>query len=842
VYEDGNRLGDFEIVRAIGRGGMGIVYEARQTSLHRRVALKVLSGGLGLTPKAVQRFRREAEAAAKLHHTNIVPVYAIDEENGTHFYAMELIEGPSLDHVIRHLRGNTRDSGPTSSASADGDPVSPDLAQTGPYVEGAGISSTTAGLSSSSLGSGNGYFDTVARMIAEVADALEYAHQEGVIHRDMKPSNLLLSPSGRLSVNDFGLARMLEQPGMTMTGEFVGTPAYMSPEQITAGRAPLNHRTDIYSLGATLYELLTFQRPFAGERRDEVIAQIMHKEPKAPRKLNPKVPVDLETICLKCMEKDPDRRYQTANELAEDLRRYVNRFAILAKRAGPVTRARKWLKRNPVAASAAMAILLALGAAGFFAWRAYDSEQQRQNEITTEKRQTALEKAILSAMSGQLADADTALLEAERLGAGLAERRFVAGILSLYRGQPDDAKRLLLEACGERSDWAAPRFFLSVVCNWAQDADGEVEHGNAALALTPVTPEDFLFRGYMIGWTNPERGLPDVEEAIGRRRSVLAQFIRAEVLMSLADKTGRVEDAAAARDAYRSARALMGEVPMVVLPSLQLSCVGYNNCRRHGRVEEAKQWLAEGAADFRAAEAYRAVAWAVETRSLYLLLKDGTAERLDAENREAGRKNVDNAACMFYLASLFRQGKSDDALEYLRTVRDDGSDLLPFSRTVFLLGRDLNSARAECRRALASGVRSRWRPFLSFSLSLAGMPKEARQQAKVFRENPLGTLAWDEATPFVRRVVAHAYEGIPMDVEGETAGSPWKQFRAYDTLAFAALGRGERDQAVNWFRKAAEHPPVLTITQPLMQAIRERVINDPSWPPWISAKKNNSKP
>src|SRR5262249_12811524 len=163
-----------------------------------------------------------------------------------------------------------------------------------------------------------------------------HAHQEGVVHRDMKPSNLLLSSAGRLSVNDFGVARMLEQPGMTMTGEFVGTPAYMSPEQITAGRTPLDHRTDIYSLGATLYDLLTQQPPFTGERRDQVLAQILHKEPKAPRKVNPKVPVDLETICLKAMEKDPDQRYRTAGALADDLRRYVNRFAIEARRAGPV--------------------------------------------------------------------------------------------------------------------------------------------------------------------------------------------------------------------------------------------------------------------------------------------------------------------------------------------------------------------------------------------------------------------------------------------------------------------------------------------------------------------------
>ncbi|HLJ95344.1 MAG TPA: serine/threonine-protein kinase, partial [Gemmataceae bacterium] len=299
----GKRLGDFEIVREIGRGGMGIVFDAQQVSLNRKVALKVLSAGLGLTPKAVQRFHREAEAAAKLHHTNIVPVYATGEEQGTHFYAMERIDGPSLDAVIRQMRaGQSTDTGSESTPS--------DIA-TGPYIQ--------APLPPPSFtGSGTGTplsaerFDRAAAMIADVADALHHAHQHGVTHRDIKPSNLLLSSDGRLSVTDFGLARMLEQPGMTITGEFVGTPAYMSPEQVTAGRIPLDHRTDIYSLGATLYELLTLRPPFRADGRDKLLAMVVQKEPAAPRSIDAKIPRDLETICLKCLEKDPDRRYQNA--------------------------------------------------------------------------------------------------------------------------------------------------------------------------------------------------------------------------------------------------------------------------------------------------------------------------------------------------------------------------------------------------------------------------------------------------------------------------------------------------------------------------------------------------
>jgi serine/threonine protein kinase len=453
------RLGDFEILRELGRGGMGVVFEARQVSLNRKVALKVLSAGLGLTPKAIDRFRREAEAAARLHHTNIVRIYATGEADGTHFYAMELIDGPSLDHVIRQMAESSTGAERNGVAEQSGQPggqMTPlakgaDLAATGPYVDKSNAAADAASLTSSSLNSGGQYFDTVARMIAEVADALEHAHQNGVVHRDIKPSNLLLSSSGRLSVNDFGLARMLEQPGMTMTGEFVGTPAYMSPEQITAGRAPLNHRTDIYSLGATLYELLTLQRPFKGERRDETIAQIMHKDPPAPRRVNARVPMDLETICLKCLEKDPDRRYQTAGALADDLRRYMNRFAISAKRAGPFTRLKKWIARNPAVAGGSIAVVLALGVAGFFAWQA----KLDRDQLRAEQRQTAVDKAILEAVSGDATVALEAINEADNKGAEKGQVNLLRGVVEIHRGNPKEALLHLAQADQQLPDSVA---------------------------------------------------------------------------------------------------------------------------------------------------------------------------------------------------------------------------------------------------------------------------------------------------------------------------------------------------------------------------------------------------
>ena len=248
-------LGDFQILRELGRGGMGVVYEAKQKSLNRVVALKVLSTGLGLSTKAIMRFKREAEAAAKLHHTNIVPIYSTHEENRTPYYAMELINGPSLDQVIRMYRQEAGEVMPGSLASTHdfhSEPSSEEIPEWvagtiglgKPETESAAASSPSNVSSSSSL-TGGAYYDNVARMMAEVADALAHAHDQGVIHRDIKPSNLLLSADGRLSVNDFGLARMLEQPGMTISGELMGSPMYMSPEQIAAGRLPLDHRTDI---------------------------------------------------------------------------------------------------------------------------------------------------------------------------------------------------------------------------------------------------------------------------------------------------------------------------------------------------------------------------------------------------------------------------------------------------------------------------------------------------------------------------------------------------------------------------------------------------------------------
>jgi len=360
------QVGDYRIVKEIGRGGMGVVYEAMDTKMDRRVALKVLALGITGTGDAVRRFQREAKAAGRLHHTNIVPIYGMDQHAGQWYYAMELVEGQSLSGLIAGLQG--LGDAPTEESLARLSIPAQDARQE------ARPASTHTG--------DRAYFVRVAEMFAGAADALQLAHEQGIVHRDVKPSNLLVAPDGRLKLVDFGLAR-LEGDGvsMTMTGDLLGTPAYMSPEQAMAKRMDLDHRTDIYSLGATLYEVLTLRRPFDGKSLQEVCSQIITKDPVLPRRANRKIPKDLETIVLKAMEKDRTRRYASAADMARDLRLFAEGGSIRARSIGVTGRAWRKVKRHRV--RSALAASLAIAATlGFFFWDRATKEAavNRENE------------------------------------------------------------------------------------------------------------------------------------------------------------------------------------------------------------------------------------------------------------------------------------------------------------------------------------------------------------------------------------------------------------------------------------------------------------------------------
>jgi len=353
---DVGRVGDFRLLREVGRGGMGIVYEAEQVSLRRRVALKVLPFAAAIDPRHLQRFRNEAHAAAQLHHTHIVPVFAFGAEGGVHFYAMQFINGQSLAQLLANLRRTRQPSVPTGSSTVPletaGIPNTPISSQVPAEV------GDSAPISTEHASRRRDYFRRIAELIRQAADALEYAHEIGVIHRDIKPANLLFDTTGRLWVTDFGLAQIRNDVGLTATGELVGTIRYMSPEQAVGKPGLLDHRTDIYSLGVTLYELLTLLPVFDGEDRPSLLHRLADEEPRPPRALDRSIPIELETIVLKAMAKVPAERYASAREFADDLQRFLDDRPVLARRPTIVDKAAKWIRRHRGAALVAVLVLV----------------------------------------------------------------------------------------------------------------------------------------------------------------------------------------------------------------------------------------------------------------------------------------------------------------------------------------------------------------------------------------------------------------------------------------------------------------------------------------------------
>src|SRR5438874_7414967 len=312
-------LGDYELLDEVGRGGQGVVFRARQKSLNRIVALKVISLGQWASKAHLKRFRLEAEAAARLEHPGIVPIHEVGERDGSCYFSMKFVEGGQLDEVAR--------SAPMSIRQA-------------------------------------------AELIAKVARTVHYAHQHGILHRDLKPGNILLDQKGEPHLTDFGLARLVEtESTMTRTLDVLGTPSYMAPEQAMGNNAAVSSVTDVYGLGAVLYQLLTGQPPFAGGTTYETIKLLLDNEPRQPRLLNPKIDRDLSTICLKCLEKDPKRRYSSALALAEDLEHWLKHEPIRAKRSGFFTHTRKWVRRKPTSALLVASLIALAAAMGWNVWK-----------------------------------------------------------------------------------------------------------------------------------------------------------------------------------------------------------------------------------------------------------------------------------------------------------------------------------------------------------------------------------------------------------------------------------------------------------------------------------------
>ncbi len=352
------QLGDFSILRELGRGGMGIVYEAVQQSLGRRVALKVLPPAARHDTGKRERFLREAHAAARLHHTNIVPVFGVGEANDTPYFVMQYISGCGLNDVLHSWQT-------PQELQVDGN--SPVLQK--------------------------GQWRTIARLIADAANAIEYANEQGILHRDVKPGNLLLDPRGNVWVADFGLAKLIDRETMTATGDLLGTVQYMAPESLN-GHA--DRRTDVYGLGMTLYELVTGELPYNESTPAALIRAITESDPATPRSIAPKIPKDLETIVLKAIAREPNQRYQTAGELAEDLTAFVHDLPIRARRSSVSDRLYRSCRRNPVIAALSFVTLSALVFSAAFGWisNARTSRLLKDAEDTNTKLSASLDLSL----------------------------------------------------------------------------------------------------------------------------------------------------------------------------------------------------------------------------------------------------------------------------------------------------------------------------------------------------------------------------------------------------------------------------------------------------------------
>src|ERR1039457_4812762 len=394
LNDDERRLGDYELLEEIARGGMGVVYLARQMSLGREVAVKMILHGVLAGDTAIARFKAEAAAAAGLNHPNIVAIHEIGEDRGRHFFSMEFVPGRTLAKLVR--------DGPLPAR-------------------------------------------VVAGYLERVAAAVHYAHERGVLHRDLKPSNVIIDGQGQPRVTDFGLAKRVDDHGdLTLTGQVLGTPAYMSPEQAGgANFGVVDARSDVYSLGAVLYHLVCGLAPFAGESATEILRKVTDFEPVAPRLLNPGLPRDLETICLKCLAKAPSRRYQSALELAQDLDRFLSGVPILARPAGRVEKVWRWSRRQPALAAALVGcVVILVGGVSGILWqlrqtkaaqavaiqKAKDEETQRKSAQHSElvMRQN-LYAADMLGVQRALAESDLGsarlLIEAHRPQAGQPDLR-----------------------------------------------------------------------------------------------------------------------------------------------------------------------------------------------------------------------------------------------------------------------------------------------------------------------------------------------------------------------------------------------------------------------------------
>jgi serine/threonine protein kinase/tetratricopeptide (TPR) repeat protein len=659
-------LGDFRLIREVGRGGMGVVYEAIQLSLGRRVALKVLPLAATMDPRQLQRFRHEAQAAAMLHHPHIVPVYGVGCDRGVHYYAMQLISGRSLAAVI------------ADEAVRLNPPPSPGLAGEGSGVRAAVLeiqepspptplpqsrqrgeiakapTAPVAAASTRKTRRDKAHYRRIAELVAQAADALEYAHSMGVVHRDVKPANLLLDDAGHLWVTDFGLAKLSTAAELTMSGDLLGTLRYMSPEQALARHGLVDHRTDVYSLGATLYELLTLRPAVTGEDKAEVLKHIAFEEPMRLRKLDRAIPAELETITLKCLAKEPGERYVTAGELAADLRRFLDDKPIKARRPTVRQRLARWGRRHP-GVMAALGLVAGLTVAGAWAW-------------DREKTQAETAARAVAAEADQLRDAD-------RLPEALRAARQAADLLPRFGGDAG-----LRRAIEER---VADLQLLNALEQVLLDYDFAASRSPGAVRAQLATLYQQVFQDH------------GVDVVSGNEQTILHSLRRPTIVASVAAALGQWERAAS--DPATKER--LGRFSEALDPGERKLIARLRRAQAAKDVEAVKRLAVEAEADLPPPVFLRQIAKALHDLSCY-----SEAERLLRAGQQRYPAHLSVNLALAWTLLNTRPPQAAEAVRFYTAA----VAIRPFAPSAWaFLGAGLNGAKRHeeaitaCRRAIA---------------------------------------------------------------------------------------------------------------------------------------------
>jgi serine/threonine-protein kinase len=752
----------YAILGVLGHGGMGTVFRARQLSANRTVALKLIRAdrlqALASLPERqrwIRRFHWEAEAVANLDHPHVVPLYEVGEHDGRPYFSMKLVEGGTLASQVKRFAADPR---------------------------------------------------AAAALLAKVARALHHAHQRQILHRDLKPHNILLDVHGEPLITDFGLSCRIETAPASDSPRdaIMGTPAYMAPEQVQADRG-LSTAVDVYGLGALLYYVLTGRPPHRGASTYQTLTDVLSAEPPPPRSLNAKADRDLDAICLKCLRKAPAERYGSAQEVADELERWLRDEPIRARRTGPVERIRKWIRRKPARAVTVALGLLIVAVAGLFAWQAHVARAQLLEVV--------IEKAVLAAMAGDFDQADGAIQEAADHGASTAQVEMLHGMVAYHRGREQDAIKHLELAVrlSPAAHGATARGLLAMAYSDLGRVDAQERVLQELESIEPVAHTDFLYKGTAISQWDPEEGVALLDQAVHRKPlSPVALLLRAEARTALAQDRGDVDLADAALQDMRMAGDLLGADDAVARWdsawfNLVLAGV-YESKSREDRFHAVRD---QARRDAEALKAHSRRATGLQVRMSYFWYHGQRDEKhaVLLESRERAVDTDSPAVGLMHATILHwrdRPGDLDEAERVLAAHR--GNAHCSLLRCYVLARRDGRRAALDAYAKIAHKELAGYHRLCSYGLLLfLGEKERAQREARADRQR--GMVFARRRKDFFEAMLNYCagdLSGAGLRDAASRSGSRWNQCLAHHFIGLSRLGEGKRKDAAEEFDNVIE--------------------------------------